>query len=460
MKKSSQTGSVLVLVLILTSVLLVIAGSGLSILSAEYTHSIRSTTWNESLFVAEGGVDMAWNALNRQAGNTNAWTGWTPATTAATNHSITTSLTAIGTDTASVGSFTVSAYKVTNDWVIVSTGTCYAPNSSLTNIDRQVEVRVTPSTPFAFGLLAKEDINFNGNNVIVDSYNSTDTSTFPNGQYVVLSTTPTEHANQNGDVGTNGTQINAGNSNVYGDLNVGVDGEILTGPNVYVSGSQDDGLQVDIPDATGPGLTTTSSSAWTPSGATVSTTTGWSTANGSQISIGNNYSLGAGDHNISSIGLTGTKTLTIDARTGNVRLYVSGNISIGGNAKVNILTSTTPYTVTIWVVGSVDVGGNGVVSPTNNIPGQLKIFGKTPASGTPPTIKLHGNADFKGAVYAPGHDFTIGGGGVTGVVYGSVVAKTITLGGGAEFHYDEALGNVYNSGAGWTIVYWRENSPP
>ena len=323
------SGSVLVLVLILTSVLLVIAGSALSILTAEYTHSTRSTVWNESLFVAEGGVDLAWNALNLQSSDTNAWSGWTPSSTSATNHSITVSLAANGTNT-SIGTFTVNAYQATNDWVIISTGTCYAPNTSLTNIDRQVELRLTPGTPFSFGLLAKGDINFNGNNVIIDSYDSEDTSTFPGGQYVVLSNNPDPHANLNGDVGTNGTSLDAGNGNVYGDLNVGVGGVIETGPQAYVTGSQSDGLQVDIPDATGPGKTTASSTAWTPSGSTINTVTGWPTFNGSQTTINNSTTLSAGDHNISSIDLGGNgETLTVDARTGDVRIYVSGDISIG-----------------------------------------------------------------------------------------------------------------------------------
>lgn len=461
------SGSVLILVLILTSVLLIIAGSGLSLLTTEYSHSVRSTVWNKSLYMAEGGVDLAWNALNLQSSDTNAWSGWTPSTASATNHSITVAMTPFSSSSTNVGVFSVNAYKVTNDWVIVSTGTCYAPHTSLTNIDRQVEIRLTPGSPFSFGLLARGDIDFNGNNVLIDSYNSDDTATFPGGQYTVLSSSPDPHANLNGDVGTNGTSLDAGNGNVYGDLNVGVDGSITTGAQAYVTGSQSDGLQVDIPDATGPGKSTASSSAWTPSGATIDTTTGWPTSNGSQTLINNNTTLGAGEHNISSIDLGGNgETLTVDARNGDVRIYVSGDINISGNnAMINILTTnTSPHNVTIWVVGDVDIGGSGIIAPSSNIPGQLKIFGKSPPAGTPdndiPEINIHGNGVFKGAIYAPGHDFIIAGAGNTGTVYGSVVANTITMGGNANFHYDEALGNIYNSSANWEVVYWRENAPP
>ena len=456
----SRAGSVLVLVLILTSVLLVIAGAVLSTITLEYTHSIRSTTWNESLFVAEGGVDLAWNALNLQSSDTNAWSGWTPSTVSSTNHSITLSLTADGTNTTSIGSFTVNAYQVTNDWVIVSTGTCQAPNTSLTNISRQVEIRLTPGSPFTFGLLAKGNIQFNGNNVIVDSYNSTDTANFPSGQYVVLTATPDPHANLKGNVGTDGVSLNAGNGNVYGDLWVGVNGVISSGPQAYVTGSQNTGLQADIPDATGPAKTIASSTAWTPSGTTVDASTGWPTTTGSQIAVTTTTTLGPGDYNISSISLSGgsTKKLTLDSRTGNIRLYVSGDISLAGSASIQILGTNTTHTVKIWVVGNVAVAGNGVVSPSNTVPSDLVIYAKTPTSGTK-TVSMDGNAAFKGAIYAPGHAYSIGGAGHTGTVYGSVVANTITMGGNANFHYDEALSATYNSSANWDAVYWRENAP-
>ena len=100
-----------------------------------------------------------------------------------------------------------------------------------------------------------------------------------------------------------------------------------------------------------------------------------------------------------------------------------------------------------------------MIAPDNNIPGQLKIFAKTPSPEGSESIALNGNAVFKGAIYAPGHAFTISGAGNTGTVYGSVVANTITMGGNANFHYDESLANTYNSSANWEAVYWRENAP-
>ena len=47
------------------------------------------------------------------------------------------------------------------------------------------------------------------------------------------------------------------------------------------------------------------------------------------------------------------------------------------------------------------------------------------------------------------------GGGSSGNVMGSVVAKTISMNGGTNFHYDEALGNL-NGGGGYRTSKWKE----
>jgi hypothetical protein len=47
------------------------------------------------------------------------------------------------------------------------------------------------------------------------------------------------------------------------------------------------------------------------------------------------------------------------------------------------------------------------------------------------------------------------GGGSSGQVSGSVVAKTIDMNGGTDFHYDSALGNL-TSGNPFGVARWRE----
>ena len=62
------------------------------------------------------------------------------------------------------------------------------------------------------------------------------------------------------------------------------------------------------------------------------------------------------------------------------------------------------------------------------------------------------------ALYAPGADLTIGGG---GDLYGAAVAKAIDVSGDCRFHYDAALGRKGIAGvATLERLYWREPNPP
>lgn len=94
---NQRHSSVLVLVIILTSVALMAAGGALLLLSNEYRMAHRSLVWNSTLFVAEAGVEQAWNEANTaQTNSGNAWVGWT---STATNKSITRSITHVGNNT-------------------------------------------------------------------------------------------------------------------------------------------------------------------------------------------------------------------------------------------------------------------------------------------------------------------------------------------------------------------------
>ena len=59
------------------------------------------------------------------------------------------------------------------------------------------------------------------------------------------------------------------------------------------------------------------------------------------------------------------------------------------------------------------------------------------------------------AIYAPNANLEMKGGGSSGMVLGSMVAKTISMNGGTDFHYDEALGKL-GTGNPFGIVKWRE----
>ena len=78
-------------------------------------------------------------------------------------------------------------------------------------------------------------------------------------------------------------------------------------------------------------------------------------------------------------------------------------------------------------------------------------------AGRLPHVNLSGNAQLSAAVYAPGHNVTVAGGGSSGHVFGSIVGKTVVMTGVTNLHYDEALSSVglINN---YEIVSWFEDN--
>ena len=79
---------------------------------------------------------------------------------------------------------------------------------------------------FVKGLVAKETIDLNGNNVRTDSFDSTDPFLSTNGRYDVAKW------RDNGDIAVNGSvvnSINIGNANIYGHASTGPNGTIAVG---------------------------------------------------------------------------------------------------------------------------------------------------------------------------------------------------------------------------------------
>ena len=93
----------------------------------------------------------------------------------------------------------------------------------------------------------------------------------------------------------------------------------------------------------------------------------------------------------------------------------------------------------IYFAGNVDVRGNGILN-TKNQPLDLQLYGINQQTAQANTSISGGNGQISAALYAPGHDVTINGGGTSGHVFGSVVGKTVTMTGVTNLHYDEASG--------------------
>jgi hypothetical protein len=124
-------------------------------------------------------------------------------------------------------------------------------------------------------------------------------------------------------------------------------------------------------------------------------------------------------------------------------------ISMGGNAYMNVNTGAA---LKIFTNGNLSMAGNGVVNG-NIEPSSCLIYSTRATVGQ--TIVVSGNGQLRAAVYAPNAAVTANGGGASGQIQGSIVTNSITMNGGPDFHYDEALGNL-SAGAGVGVSQWRE----
>ncbi len=432
LRRDSKEGSALVTVLCMVVVLAAVAGSILSLVSQEYMLSKRSLAWNQAIFAAESGVEIGWNEINRlTAINTNGtfMSGWTSAganTWTLNNQSL---VPLAGTEGNSLFSVTVVTNSPQAGYVTITANGAQGTTLGLSNATRTLVVTLKPNTPFTMAILAKGLIDFNGNAAVVDSWNSA------SGDYSAAL------KRAHGDIGTNGQLIDAAGLDVYGNMKTGPGGTVTTasGFNQYQPSGTDtgtntvsDGLKVSIPDAKLP----TGFLATTDLGAVNNVTTVTGTG-------------GTLDVSATSIDLNGKgKNLTITG-SGTVRLYVSGNTSLGGQSSITITPSPagSSLKVEFYSGGTVNLDGNGIMNPDSNAADFL-LYGLPTCT----SVSINGTADFTGAIYAPNATATLTGG---ARVDGSLVANAINAVGTIDFHYDEALGNAGNV-ISYSVANWRE----
>jgi Flp pilus assembly protein TadG len=103
--------------------------------------------------------------------------------------------------------------------------------------------------------------------------------------------------------------------------------------------------------------------------------------------------------------------------------YWVRNFTLNAGADLSFTSATT-----IYVSGSVSMGGHSMLS--GSVPGNLKIVS---VGGGSVTINLGSNASMYADVYAPQSAVSLGG---SGVLYGSLVGLTVSMGGSASIHYD------------------------
>ncbi|HSY17685.1 MAG TPA: collagen-binding domain-containing protein [Candidatus Acidoferrales bacterium] len=391
-RNASSRGSALVITLVLGVIMLVIAVSYLSMIGTQQKLVVRSESWNASLTMAEAGVEEAMAQINASQTNFGA-NGWTAS--GGTFGPITRTLAG--------GSYSVLVISNASQLqpVIYSTG-YVAVAVSGDMVSRAVRVGTKIQIFASVGLGAKNNIDFTGNGVAVNSFNSHMTNLSTGGLYDPNKTST------NGNVASVGGLVDIGNHTIQGNLYLGANAT-FSGSQANVTGTIYNDFNITFPDVTLPNLA-------------------WQTAplNAGVHSITNSGNYTITDQNPIVIQAGVTATLNVTTSTD----YSPSSIQIHGG-------TTNSGTAIIYMNGppSMTMAGNTAVDASNRAE-NLQYFGLPSLT----SITFSGTSTFVGVVYAPEASVTLNGGGNSNDFIGSLIANTITMHGHYNFHYDESLG--------------------
>jgi hypothetical protein len=451
-RADADRGSVLITCMLFCVIVAIALTSYLRVARNSYTMADRAFLNTTALTLAEQGLEEgleSYNQLDSAATPQAAWAGWT-----LTGQVATRKYTNLPFDNGARG--TLQIYSTDYNPVAGTAPKLIAkatllPASGL-GLSRMIEITLKRRTVFAAGLVARNNITFS-TNTEVSSWDS-DPDNNPATPPVAYSTARKTANAFVGTISTTNGAINTGRGDIYGRIGTGGGsvthdtGAILTtNPtgsgwnnglvNVPFVSNLDTPVAPALPDE----INTIS--------ATVIASTDFPRTGDTQAPDGKYYySFAAG----ASIALVGNSQLRV---TDDVVFYLQNHastaaISIGGTADLNV---TATGNLTIYTDGNISAGGNGMTNANANATSCL-IYGTNDGSGQ--TITMNGNATTIAAINAPNADFSITG---NAEIWGSVVARNVSLNGNAAFRYDEALldyANTTGTGNPWGILKWRE----
>ena len=425
--RTGKEGSALMTAMIAVFVVSLLVGGYMSLASSEYRNATRSFLSGASFALAEGGVDLAIDALNDDSSS-----GWS-----VNGSTWTRKVTGLYITKAGSGAIRVVILNASSDSpTIYSEGIVSGhPAGDLT---KQIKVELDSGFfPFKNGFDSKKGLVLKGQNVTLDSYHSGD------GAYDSVTNRSSEITVSSISIDTDAVDI--GNADVYGYVAVGAtlaDGQtgsdvVDVGPHGSITSYEDDaGVEED--------RISTDYYASFPAYPTPDTTSAWSNfpASGT-VTTGGTYLIDG------SWSLDGNSSLTF-APNIDVTLVVTGDFKLGGSSTITLGSGAS---VEMFVEGDIDIGGNGILNTSN--PEDLKIIGTNETEGAQ-TIKVAGNGYLSAAIYAPNANVELKGGGNAGRVFGAVVGYDSKLNGNSWFSYDIALSELNLGGSGYEVVSWLE----
>jgi hypothetical protein len=424
--RNNERGGTLMVTVLLVSVMGFMVAAYMQLAGAQTVANARSQAWNSAVGVMESGVEEALTHLYYHSDTDMTLDGW-----------------------ANQGGLFSKYRGVGNEWVLITISNMAKPviySQSYVRIPlhdsgflvRTLQVDTRREALFTKGILAHGEVTLNGNNVALDSFDSTDPTASTNGVYI------SSKRKANGSIASNAgvtNIINSGNADIFGNVATGPGGTVATGPNGKIgdfawqadssahgiqAGKSADDMNVAMPDITLPFTV----------GAAPPNGTGDYASYGSVISA-------SGDWQISTL----SKSLVVRSNV-HARLLVSSSINLTGQDKIVIEPGGT---LELYMDGpSAKFTGQGIINQ-NSYATNFTYWG-TPSNTS---VQISGQAELTGTIYAPSADVQISGGGGDSSFVGAVVANTVRLNGNYLFHYDESLARIFKL-RGYIPTSWTE----
>ncbi len=370
-------GSTLMIVVVITGLVGLVLAAYLNLLGSQNATTMRSQAWNAAIPVIEAGVEDALSHLNANGSSNLFCDNW--------NHSgeiywiqrwmgnnyyiVTISNWVAGASNAAP---TVESRGFVSSPVIVASSqsafladAVNTASSSPAFLGRGVRVCAKKNYAFVKGLVAKDSLNMNGNNVTTDSFDSADPNYSSNGLY------DSSKHKAHGDVAVNSSILNSlsvGNANIWGTASTGPNGSVAIGPNGVVGdlawhaanngiepGFTRNDMNVDFPDVQAPfngGYVTPNGTAGSITNTTITVTgTNWSGATtiaypSGASSVTTNYPVSSTTFPTGSPGPVNTTTTTNTTAASSQTFPTAGTYL--GSVTTRVVTSGPPSGRGTW----------------------------------------------------------------------------------------------------------------
>ena len=518
-RSSARTGSVLMATLLISVIIGVTLASFLDLTGAQHRATMRSQVWNSCIPLAEAGLEEALTHVYLNSTNLGSQ-GWSTTSRGLTlNNGVTLAGTVYYRTRSMNGGNYIAAIQSGSSPTLTVQASLPKPLTASDMLSRTIQVRTVGGALFSRGLVAKGNIDWNGQ-ILSDSFDSQDTTLSTGGRY-----DPAKR-NDSGSVGSVEGNVGLGSQGrIYGMVATGPTGAATTGPHAAVgtvrfigagntgiqTGFYQNDLNVSFPDASVPfssttipgggsvvnldSITTNSTASnslaypTSPSGpVTTNSVTSTTYPSGTAYPVTTNVIATTTTAKVKGVTTTSTSyatnytytqfTWTSTSYTTNYstnyydHILETGDYYLSGIANADILVRGNAR---LHVDGNVSESGGKAITIANTgtlkmyVKGSISFSGNAAANTTGDALRMQiyglptstdvsfaGNSEFTGLLYAPQAQMRFNGGGSDRADFmGAAIVGSAQLNGHFEFHYDENLGRNPD-GATFVIASWTE----